>query len=561
MSLPAKSHFLAAHTAYVQSNGTLAVSGSNSNGQLGRGNTTQQNAAVAATTFPSGKRAMMVATGPAQTAVILTDGTLYSCGLNSNGELGLGVTSQYTSLTQVTVPAVPTDVAFGSAHMAVVTLDGSVYTTGLGTSGRLGLGNTLSVNTLQSVNLGGNPAYSVACGDNYTLVLTRDGNVYAFGANDYGQLGDGTTTARLSPVFVLGNVQAIHCGQYTSFAIMKDNTLRAWGNNGVGKSYTGTGSTDATVLTPTAVTLPVGKTLKTMSAGKEAAIAIFTDSTMYGWGKNVDNTLGNLTLNANYTTPTLMDPFGGSSKTLNNVVIAGYMTHVFYTETTPKIGYMGLYTNGAAGNNTASSSSSTVVNVAQWDSLGGGVVAKSARIQVVAPTASPAPFVEPNTVTYYVWYEGASNVSTVTFVLNGTTTSTVQNGIPETTFSGLTDGVDQVCYMYATGTDTHSIPEYYRTIQTGTTADAPTITDMTQNGSTLSLSWDPPLNNGGSRIKWYIVYDTIHEQSSIVFPFEGYKASSVTPEFPTGTYDLYMKAINDAGHGTPVSIGSFTFPA
>lgn len=563
MSRPVcRSNALANHGVFIQQNGSVTVTGNNSQGQLGLGHTTQINTATAVT-LPDGKSAMMTATGPAHTAIIMNDGSLYMSGDNTHGELGLGITTQYTTLTNVPITRPVRDVAFGSIHSAIVTIDGALYTTGNGGDGRLGLGNTNSHTSYQQVYP--SAAAAVACGIDYTLVLTNDGDVYAFGNNTYGQLGVGNTDSYSSPQYVLSGAKAIYCSEYTSFAVMQDNTMRAWGYNGSGYSYTGTGVNDLNILTPTAVSLPVGKTIKAFSVSQSAALVLFTDNSVYGWGTNTNNVLGNLTLNAEYTTPTALDPFGGPTHTIYNIVSFSFMTHVFYNDGSNKQGYLGTFSSGSAGNGSATGTSTTVSEVATWQTLGGGIRTTAYRTPPAdAPVISPAPLVEPGEATYYWGYNDMTNIVSVGIQLANNAPRLLAPAINETTFSGLTDGVDYPCFIFSISADDFSGIVEYRTIQTGTIPGMPQNLIATQHGADeLDLTWDEPLSNGGSNIKWYLLFtepDPITGLYEIAFPFEGYKRASRTPQFPAGTYTLYFKAINDAGHGDPISVGTYTFP-
>ncbi|WP_395836206.1 RCC1 domain-containing protein [Cystobacter fuscus] len=83
---------------------------------------------------------------------------------------------------------------------------------------------------------------SVIAGATHSLALRSDGTVWAWGNNDNGQLGDGTTTHRLSPVQVPGltGVVALAAGNSYSMAMLSDGTVRTWGNNNHGQLGNGT---------------------------------------------------------------------------------------------------------------------------------------------------------------------------------------------------------------------------------------------------------------------------------------------------------------------------------
>ena len=78
---------------------------------------------------------------------------------------------------------------------------------------------------------------AVASGEQHSLAVKNDGTVWAWGYNGRGELGDGTTTQRSSPVLVSGltGVMAVEAGEFHSLAIKSDGTVWAWGYNGDGE--------------------------------------------------------------------------------------------------------------------------------------------------------------------------------------------------------------------------------------------------------------------------------------------------------------------------------------
>lgn len=67
----------------------------------------------------------------------------------------------------------------------------------------------------------------VAAGDDFGMVVKKDGTLWAFGKNGSGQLGDGTTSNRNTPVQVLSNVESVSCGNWHTMALLNDGTLYA----------------------------------------------------------------------------------------------------------------------------------------------------------------------------------------------------------------------------------------------------------------------------------------------------------------------------------------------
>jgi alpha-tubulin suppressor-like RCC1 family protein len=135
--------------------------------------------------------------------------------------------------------------------------------------------------------------------------------VWAWGANTYGQLGDGTTTTQTGPVQVPGltGVTAIAAGSYASYAIGSDGAssgvIWAWGRNDLGQL--GDGST----LTRTRpVVVGALSSVKAVSAGRDFAIALKSDGTVWSWGSNADSALG-VASPTSTTTPVRVDLLTG----------------------------------------------------------------------------------------------------------------------------------------------------------------------------------------------------------------------------------------------------------
>ena len=119
-------------------------------------------------------------------------------------------------------------VAGGYGHGFTIASDGGLWAWGANERGQLGDGTRTDRLTPVQVLTGGT---AVAAGQLHTLALKTDGSLWAWGHNAYGQLGDGTTTDRASPVQVLTGVKAVTSAWYHTLALKTDATLWAWGLN------------------------------------------------------------------------------------------------------------------------------------------------------------------------------------------------------------------------------------------------------------------------------------------------------------------------------------------
>ena len=241
------------HAVVLMTDGSVYSAGINTYGQLGLGHSN---------TFSSlkpmlmnGNTAKYISTWYNSTLILMTDGTVYGTGLNSSGQLGLGNYTLYnslqlmTSLTPLlTAGKIVKYISRGYNHSLILMTDGTVYGTGYNYWGQLGLGNyTEKYNTLQPMLMGGKEATYISSGENHSLILMTDGTVYGAGLNNSGQLG-------------LGNYTETY------------NTLQLMSS-----------------LTPL---LTAGKIVKNISSGAYYSLILMTDGTVYGTGWNYYSLLG-----------------------------------------------------------------------------------------------------------------------------------------------------------------------------------------------------------------------------------------------------------------------------
>jgi len=179
---------------------------------------------------------------------------------------------------------------------------------GQGGSGQLGEGTNTQSNAPVAVNRGGVLAgktiVQVARGQSFTLALTSEGKVYAWGLNSVGQLGDGTTTSRNLPVAVTTATGAlagkfvvgIAAGGTHSLAVCSDGTVAAWGNNFSGQLGVNDSIPDASVPmavnTASGTSALFGKSVTAVAGGAVHSYALCSDGTVAAWGINTASHLG-----------------------------------------------------------------------------------------------------------------------------------------------------------------------------------------------------------------------------------------------------------------------------
>jgi hypothetical protein len=145
---------------------------------------------------------------------------------------------------------------------------------------------------LQAATTGAQPVTNIAVGGSQSFFLKSGGSLWGMGLNDFGQLGDGTTSQTNRPERILGtNVTAIAAGIHHTLLLKNDGSLWAMGDNDAGQL--GDGTVNATnrpeKIVPTNVTA--------IAAGEFHSLFLMSDSSLWGMGYNEDGELGIATLN------------------------------------------------------------------------------------------------------------------------------------------------------------------------------------------------------------------------------------------------------------------------
>jgi|SRR5215217_1736492 len=205
--------------------------------------------------------------------------TLSAWGWNGNGQLGNGTTTHHSSTpVEVSDLVGVRDTAAGHSCSLALKDDGTVWAWGRNDAGQLGNGTTTDSSTPVEVKDLNDPSgylsgvQAIAAHDNfYSLALKDDGTLWAWGLNRAGQLGDGTTTSSNTPVQVsnLDGVKDIAGGFLCSLALKDDGTVWAWGSNTRGQLGNGT---TTNISTPVQVSEVGGVIAIAASGGHSLAI-------------------------------------------------------------------------------------------------------------------------------------------------------------------------------------------------------------------------------------------------------------------------------------------------
>jgi alpha-tubulin suppressor-like RCC1 family protein len=285
--------------------GPVLAWGNNRSSQLGLAEKAVQRPAPGPIAAATDSGIVAIAAAGTYGVAVKADGAVLTWGANNGGgELGQFPQSGRQDPTAVPGLGGVSAVAVGRDHTLALA-GGVVYAWGSNAYDQLGAptsasgcssGFPCSAAPVQVTGLSGVKA--VGAGKNHSLAIMGDGTVRAWGLNNGGGLGDGTTTRRATPVQVkgvggngvLGNIVAVTGGEGHTLALAADGVVYAWGQNAQGQLGLGTADT-GNHTTPAQV--PGLSGIVAISAGYRYSLALKNDGTVYSWGQNADGELGN----------------------------------------------------------------------------------------------------------------------------------------------------------------------------------------------------------------------------------------------------------------------------
>jgi alpha-tubulin suppressor-like RCC1 family protein len=285
---------IASHTAAIKTDGTLWLWGKNNVGQLGNNGYANRSSPVQTVSATTDWK--QVSAGHNYTACVKTDGTLWTWGLNSYGQLGNNDTGNYSSPVQITGGGTTwKQVDGGHGNTAAIKTDGTLWTWGRNNYGQLGNDSTTNRSSPGQTISAGTNWKQVSAGGYFTAAIKTDGTLWLWGQNSYGRLGDNSRTHRSSPVQTVSggtNWKQVSCGAQHTACIKTDGTLWTWGRSNFGQL----GDNTETDRSSPVQTVAAGTNWKQVSGGTQHTACIKTDGTLWAWGKNYsDGRLGDNT--------------------------------------------------------------------------------------------------------------------------------------------------------------------------------------------------------------------------------------------------------------------------
>ena len=331
------------HTCGIRSDGSARCWGLNDEGQLGIGSTTNSGA-NASPEVTGGGIWLKIDAGYKQSCAIRNDGTLSCWGQNQEGEVGDGTQLRRTSPVAVSGGGTWKQVSGGNYYTCGIRENGTRHCWGVNDPTAL-LGDGITAYAEQPVEIvGGGVWKNVSLWGDFACGIRSDDSLLCWGNNDEGELGNnGSAATQVAPVAVNGGGSwaSLSMGYYHGCGIRPGGALYCWGLNT--SRQIGDGTSDALKLVPTAVAN--GGVWSQISAGWQHSCGLKNDQTLWCWGDNDNGQLGDGSV-ATRSVPTAIS---GAATWLQ--VSAGE-THSCGVRTDNKLYCWGLNTDGQLGDGT-----------------------------------------------------------------------------------------------------------------------------------------------------------------------------------------------------------------
>lgn len=288
------------HTLAVKEDGTLWTWGGNSVGQLGDGTLIERHTPVQIGTDNNWK---MVSAGYFHSMAIKTNGTLWGWGDNTYYQLGDGTTVRKTLPVQIGTDTNWQFVDAGFTHTIALKTNGTLWVCGMNSENILGNGGTIQEQKFMG-QLGTDTDWqSVSTSRWHTQAIKTNGTLWAWGRGYPGLLGNGTINNSSVPIQIGNQTDWKHvtANDYLNAAIKLNGTLWTWGDNTWGQLGLGSNTLPASYVPVQVGTESNWKSLSSMDVG---IMAIKNDGTLWSWGSNEFGQLALGFVSNNVPTPT-----------------------------------------------------------------------------------------------------------------------------------------------------------------------------------------------------------------------------------------------------------------
>jgi alpha-tubulin suppressor-like RCC1 family protein len=269
------------HTVVLLEDGCIYGWGLNDGGQLGQGDQVNRMVPVLIP-VPKGETAKKVACGGLYTAVVTVEGSLYTCGQNSYGQLGHGNKTYRQELTKVDLPYPVVDVICGHSFCIAITEGERVYSWGANRDGECCLGHRTDTVHSPEKNKYLRATWQISAGSAHAMAIGEEGELFSWGWNGKGCLGLGNmTSSSPTPMRVKTpeRVRAVTCGSGQTLALLEGGDLLCWGFNSPGKH----GGLEV-ISEPKKVEFNFPLPVESIGCGSDHNYAILQDGSLYLWG-------------------------------------------------------------------------------------------------------------------------------------------------------------------------------------------------------------------------------------------------------------------------------------
>jgi alpha-tubulin suppressor-like RCC1 family protein len=346
-------------TAYgLRKTGAAFAWGLGTSGQLGDATIVSKSTPVPVT---GGLSFVQLAAGQGHAVALRSDGNAYAWGIGTGGQLGNSAIINTSAPVLVAGSHSFVQISAGSANSGAIKADGSAWTWGTNTTGALGTGTITTTSTPVPV-IGGHSFVRIVMGDNAVTIgsnfaggLKSNGQLWTWGTNTNGQLGDNTVVNKSSPVQVVGGHSFIQfaMGSNHVIALKSNGEAWTWGQNNAGQLGNGLSDVLGTENRSSPIQVIGGHSFVKVAAGLLTSAALKTDGSVWTWGNNVSGQLG---VGNNISRSSPVQVIGGHSFVS---VDAGGNTMIAL-KSNSQLWSWGVNNNGQLGDNTIVNKSSPV---------------------------------------------------------------------------------------------------------------------------------------------------------------------------------------------------------